>query len=252
MLLAVGAVSLMLLTILGSYLGLLSPWLSILLGTLAAYTAFTPVHEAVHGNVSRFPVVNNLVGHACSAALLGAYEPYRYLHVQHHRHTNDAPEDPDYWCARGPAWLWPVRWATQDLGYIAFYWRHWSERPSLEKFNLVFCAVLYLALAVATLLFSQALFAALLLAWFAPARASVFLLAATFSWLPHAPHRDRDPIRATTVNSSPWLTWMLLGQNFHLLHHLHPRIPFYRLSPSWVKLGPEIMEKGGLDKRHMD
>jgi fatty acid desaturase len=80
-----------------------------------------------------------------------------------------------------------------------------------------------------------------------PARLALFTLAATFSWLPHAPHHSTDSYRATSVRSSPWLTWLLLGQNFHLVHHIDPGKPFYRLANIWKRSGQDFRERGAID-----
>ena len=244
---AVIAISLVLTAIWGLYVNWLPPYASLLLGTIAAYIGFTPVHEAVHGNVSRFRWLNQAIGHLCSTLLTGAFLPYCYLHHQHHRYTNDKPNDPDFWCAIGPTWLLPLRWATQDIGYLSFYYRHWSQRPWLERLDLLASTFLYVTLATTTLLLSPSLFFALLYSWIIPSRIALFLLAGSFSWLPHAPHRDQTPCLATSVRSSPWLFWLLLGQNFHLVHHLTPGIPFYRLRRAWGLQKNELMEKGGID-----
>lgn len=241
------AVGLTLIAIWGMYINWLPFYASLVLGTIAAYIGFTPVHEAVHGNVSCIRWLNQAIGHLCSLLLTGAFLPYCYLHHQHHRCTNDRPNDPDFWCALGPTWLLPLRWATQDIGYLSFYFRHWSQRPWLERLDLVASTLLYVILTLSTLWLSPTLFFALLCGWFVPARIALFCLAMSFSWLPHAPHRERTPWHATSVRSSPWLFWLLLGQNFHLVHHLTPGIPFYRLRRAWVLQKKEILEKGGID-----
>lgn len=247
--LATASLATLVIAILTSYYDIGPAWLSLVLGTLAAYVGFTPVHEAVHGNVSRYPWLNNLVGHLCSIPLNGAFTPYRYLHGQHHLHTNDQPNDPDFWSGQGRAWLLPLRWATQDVGYLRFYFGRWNERPLFERSDLLLSALMYALIAVVTLAFMPQLFVALLLGWFLPARIALFLLAATFSWLPHAPHRETDPHRATSVHSASWLTWALLGQNFHLVHHLNPGIPFYRLQRTWRDNREQLISQGAVDRK---
>jgi fatty acid desaturase len=246
--LATVAISTLFIAVVGQYLNWLPTAVAMILGTFAAYIGFTPVHEAVHGNVSRYRRLNDLVGHACSLLLLGAFRPYCYLHQQHHLHTNNEPADPDFWCAQGPKWLLPIRWATQDIGYLRFYFSRWSMRPRPERLGLILIGLAYLSLAIITLVFSQELFLALLTGWFIPARLALFFLAATFSWLPHAPHDEQSPYRATSVRSSRWLTYFLLGQNFHLVHHLNPGIPFHRLPGAWQQQREEIIAQGGIDR----
>ena len=43
------------------------------------------------------------------------FRMFRYIHMQHHRFTNDGERDPDHYAGRGSKWLLPLRWATLDL-----------------------------------------------------------------------------------------------------------------------------------------
>jgi len=225
------------------------PWFaSVGLGFLASFAGFTPVHEAVHGNVCRVRAVNDAVGHVCSLLLTGALRPYRFLHREHHTHTNHSHADPDHWCAEGPWWALPLRWLTQDVGYLRFYLLRLRTRPLAEGLDLLACSCLYVGVAVSTFLLHPDWFYALCLGWFIPARLALFALAATFSWLPHAPHVATDRYLATTVRSSSWLTWLFLGQNFHLVHHLDPSIPFHRLAAAWDSSRVELLKRGAVDR----
>ncbi len=216
--------------------------------TVACFAGFTPVHEAAHRNVSRSPWLNDAVGHACALLQLGTLLPYRFLHGEHHRNPNHPDRDPDAWSGRGPRWLLPLRWATQDVAYVAFYGRRWSTRPWRERLDLLACALLYVAVALGTAWLDPRLCFAVGVAWFVPARLAVVALAATFSWLPHAPHVVGDRYRATSVWSAPWLTVLLLGQNFHGVHHLYPHVPFHRLPGTWRAQRAELRARGVVDR----
>ena len=247
LLLAIACYTAMVIAVAGIFQGWL-PWgLALGIGFVAAFAGFTPVHEAVHGNVSRSTALNSLVGHLCSALLMGAFRPYCFLHREHHLHTNTPADDPDFWCGAGPKWAVPLRWLTQDIGYLRYYFLRWSMRPWSERANLMLCGGFYVAIAVGTAVFHPSLFRALLLGWMLPARLALLALAATFSWLPHAPHRSTQPYQATSVRSSPWLTWFLLGQNFHLVHHLDPSKPFYRLASIWKRARQDFIDRGARD-----
>jgi len=247
LLLAIVCCSASALAVIGAYQGWLPWWASVALGAVAAYVGFTPIHEAVHGNASRWKPLNAGVGRACTLLLNGAFQPYCFLHREHHRHTNSPADDPDYWCGAGPKWALPLRWLTQDVGYLRYYFSRWSTRPWPERADLLLCAGLYVAIAGGALLLNPSLFLALLFGWFLPARLALFALAATFSWLPHSPHQATDPHRATTVRSSTWLTWAFVGQNFHLVHHLDPGKPFYRLPGIWKQKRSELIQAGAVD-----
>ena len=60
----------------------------------------------------------------------------------------------------------------------------------------------------------------------------------TFDYLPHHPHDTTgadNPYRATAVRlGAEWLlTPLFIYHNYHLIHHLWPRVPFYRYGAVW-------------------
>ncbi len=237
--------------IVGIYVGVVSPIVAVVVGSVACFAGFTPVHEASHRSASRIAVVNEATGHLCSTLLTGAFTPYRWLHLEHHKHTNDVDQDPDHWSGRGPSWLLPLRWVTQDVGYLAFYGRRWRDRPSAERANLAIATAGYAGVFVGSFAVDRDLFVGLVAGWFVPARVALFALACTFDWLPHAPHivtAAVDRHRATVVRSASVWTWLLLGQNHHLVHHLYPAVPFHRLARVWRARKQELLAHGAVDK----
>jgi beta-carotene hydroxylase len=224
------------------------PWpVATLVATLTCFAGFTPVHEAAHGNVHHWRPLNDAVGHACATLLTGALLPYRFLHREHHRHTNVDGADPDLWGGRGATWALPLRWLTQDVGYLWFYGRRWRQRPLLERANLVISLALYVVVLGVALWAGPRWLLAVVAGWFVPARLALLALACTFAWLPHAPHTATSRYQSTTVRSHPLLTWLLLGQNFHGLHHIYPRVPFYRMASTWRAIHPEMQARGMVD-----
>jgi ring-1,2-phenylacetyl-CoA epoxidase subunit PaaE len=221
-------------------LGHIPAWLAIVVCAAAAYALYTPMHEAVHGLVSENRALNNWIGRIAGlplSILPGGYCMYRFAHLHHHRHTNEGHDkDPDAWCGRGRAWTLPLRWAAVDFKYLVFYWRAFGERHRLEKREVVVSALLVGGAAAGLVAFGHGL--SLLLFWVAPARIALFLLAWSFDYLPHRPYR-------VTARDNPWqatnnrlgLEWLLspllLGQNYHLVHHLYPALPFYRYRRAW-------------------
>ena len=76
--------------------GLIPMPLAVLAATAAAYAAFTPMHDAAHGSVSRRKEINEPVGRAAAAVLSGPFIVFRYMHLEHHRFTNEPERDPDF------------------------------------------------------------------------------------------------------------------------------------------------------------
>ena len=233
-------------TVLATGLGYLPAGVAVAVSTVLCFAGFTPVHEAAHGNVAPWRPLNEATGHACALLVMGALLPYRFIHGQHHRHTNVEALDPDLW-GTGSPWSLPLRWVSQDVGYLGFYLARWGQRPRSERANLVGCGAVYVVVAMAAALAGAPWVIAVLAGWFVPARVALVLLAWTFAWLPHAPH-DPEPERATTVYSGLPLHVLLLGQSYHGLHHRWPKVPFYRLHHMWQGADPALVA-GIMDRR---
>ena len=103
-----------------------------------------------------------------------------------------------------------------------------------------------------------------LYAYNAPIIAAVMFLGLAFDYLPHRPHNDAtNPLRATSLvtlwqpaqrNATPqqvaasgirFLTWPLLHQNFHLVHHIFPpTVPFYLYERLYWDVADKLHEAG--------
>ncbi len=81
-----------------------------------------------------------------------------------------------------------------------------------------------------------------------PERIAMFFLAWWFDWLPHHGLEDtqRDNrYRATRTRvGMEWLfTPLMLSQNYHLVHHLHPSVPFHRYLATWRRSEEAYLER---------
>ncbi|WP_182379959.1 fatty acid desaturase [Nocardioides sp. WS12] len=215
-----------------------TPWLTIPMGAAVTFLMFSVLHEATHHAISSDTRLNNTFGHL-SQPFVATYTTFpmiKFIHIEHHRNTNEPKTvDPDGWTSEGPWWQLPFRWLTIDLWYFVFYLRRIFERPRSESVPtaLVFVAVMATfgwlfttsyASELATILIGQ--------------RIGLMVLAWWFDYLPHhgltATQRE-DKYQATRVRVGGefWLTPLFVYQNYHLVHHLHPSIPFYRYVRAW-------------------
>jgi fatty acid desaturase len=130
----------------------------------------------------------------------------------------------------------PFRWLTIDLHYY-----RWMTR---REGGLVFAAVLGLiASALCYLGHAQTV----IFCWLLPARIAIGLVAFSFSYFPHAPHTlttKENRYRASNILLYPGLTPLLLCQNYHLVHHLYPGVPFYRYARLFIAKREELIERG--------
>jgi beta-carotene hydroxylase len=217
-------------------------WAALAMLTVSAYLAFTPMHDASHRGLSQLPFLNEVIGRVCSLTLFGPFAAFRYVHLEHHKHTNDEGKDPDAWSGRRPAWLLPLRWITQDAHYYFVYLKAGRNRAEMAEVVGVLAAQL---VAVVALCVSGR--ADLALVWFLSSRLALGFLAYSFDYLPHRPHTVRgkdNRYLATSVHPSFVLQVVLLNQNLHLIHHLHPAVPFYRYGKLWRQQEASLRAQG--------
>ena len=213
---------------------------AILFNTIAAYMSFTPAHEASHGSVSANRALNDWVGRLATVlqSPVPFFRAFRYIHMQHHKFTNDKTKDPDLYVGSGPGWLLPLKWTTLDINYLYRYLNPsvFMKRPKSERREMLL-ALLFAAVVLAVISANGWLNYYLLL-FLIPGRITAIFLAITFDFLPHYPHQAQakdQPFQCTSnrVGMEWLLTPVLLFQNYHLVHHLYPSVPFYRLLKIW-------------------
>jgi phenylacetate-CoA oxygenase/reductase PaaK subunit len=215
---------------------------------VVSFVMFTVLHDATHYSISTKRWVNALFGRLSVpfVAAYGTFGVIGYIHIEHHRHSNDDAEDPDSYASHGPWWQLPLRWATTDLSYARFYARRRKTRPRPETAEVLAVAVVETAI-FATVIATGHLYE-LAIVYFIPQRIALTCLAWWFDWLPHhgleATQRE-DRYRATRNRvGMEWLyTPLLLSQNYHLIHHLHPSIPFYRYLATWRRNEQAYLER---------
>ncbi|GAC1382380.1 MAG: fatty acid desaturase [Marmoricola sp.] len=221
---------------------------TIMLSATAIFVLFTVVHDAAHYSVSTHRWVNVAFGRAAMLFVspLISYKSFAFIHIEHHRNTNDGANDPDHFVSGAPRWQLPVRFLLMDVPYLTFLIRHVKRRPRAEVVETSFLLATSGALIV-TSAFTGHLWT-LALVFLIPERVAVFVLAWWFDWLPHHDLEDtqqENRYRATRnrVGSEWVLTPLLLSQNYHLVHHLHPSIPFYRYVAAWKRNEEAYLER---------
>ncbi|MDA8776325.1 fatty acid desaturase [Alphaproteobacteria bacterium] len=220
--------------------GRLPLWSAILLNTVAAYFAFTVAHDATHSSVSTNRKLNDWLGRISTMLLepAPAFGVFRFVHMQHHKFTNDPERDPDSYAGRGPALLLPLKWATVDAAYFRFYLSPsvFNRRPKKERMELYIGGLVGLTIIGAAIYGGWLTY--YLLLHFVPTRIVKVFLTLSFDFLPHYPHQTKaqeDPFQSTSNRVGfEWLmTPLFLYQNYHLVHHLYPTAPFYRNLKLW-------------------
>ena len=209
-----------------------------LINGTSGYFLFSPMHDAIHSSVGRSKKLNLWVGRITFLyfSSLVAFELMRFIHFRHHRNANGEGDEADNIVQSGPAWLRPLKWPFIDLIYGWKYLGYWKDRPKSETRSVI---IMFLTtLVVWPWLIINGYLMELLMFWIIPQRISFFFISFIFVYLPHVPNEiseKEDAYRATSIREGmEWLlSPLMMYQNYHLVHHLYPNVPFYRLVKIW-------------------
>ncbi len=239
------------LTIYAGLTGLFSLTTCCIINTVLAYLLFTPMHEAVHGNIrgrsTQLKIVEHGLGWLSGAVLMVALPVFRYIHLTHHSHTNDEELDPDYWVASRNPFFLMVKCFTMVGDYYYFFFRDARKQLADEKLKNGFIIGTLGLLIYNSLAFVwgwQMGWQYPLLLWVLPALFAITFLAFVFDWLPHHPHAVQKRYLDTRIILFPGLGVLLLSQNLHLIHHLYPNVPFYKYGAVFKKMRSYLESKG--------
>lgn len=243
-----GALAAFVLSTIGYASGGFPAWATIAVNAAVTFVMFTVVHDAVHHAISTARWVNGPIGRLAWVFVVPiiSFPAFKFIHVEHHRHANDDDNDPDTFASHTPAWQAPVRWALAEGFYGNYLIRRLRGRPAGE--NVETLLMLGLSVTGLTLAIATGKLWTLAVVFLIPQRIGIFVLAWWFDWLPHhglAATQRTDRYRATRARvGMEWLfTPMMLSQNYHLVHHLHPSVPFYRYVQTWRRNEAAYLER---------
>jgi beta-carotene hydroxylase len=226
--------------------------LGLALNTYILITVFSPLHEAVHQNLTgRRPALvwlNAVIGHAAGALLLLAFPLFRLIHLSHHGNTNDPAMDPDYQLRSRSAAELLVKLVLVVPHYLAFYARQPVVRRGRTARNLIDRGTCLAVYAAPVILWSMGYGQATLLLWVLPAVIAIAVLS-LLHWSLHLPYASRERyFNARNVHTRKWFAGFLRllyqDQHCHLIHHLFPRIPVHLQRIAFERIRPVLEAKG--------
>lgn len=232
---------------------LLPLWSLALLFGAVTYMSYTPVHEAAHGNIhgknEKLKWLNDLCGYLCAPIIMVPYSTHTIEHFTHHRYTNQAEKDPDFvvkemgdglkgflftifkflWVQN--TFLFKDYWATASVKEKSIYF---AEIGVSIGWRVVALTLLPLDAGLAVIIGGYLIGGIFTAYWFA--------------YRPHLPYEEPARYRNTNSLIMPkWLKpieWFWLGQNLHSIHHLFPRVPFYRYHDLHREIEPILRAHG--------
>lgn len=229
------------------YLGGTFPyWAVFAINTLAIYAIFTALHDATHGSLSSDRRINDWLGTLAAVPLFPGFTTglYRYLHLEHHRHTGIPSKDPDEITVSTPMPWKLLAWTFLDVYWMAWYARRVPQRPASEVASAAGSAAFFIGWHVAWLTSPFAWEFVLL--WLIPQRAGITLLVYLFAAIQHPEgvHQNERPLQGTRMFKGGWLAHLLMiSQSQHLMHHLFPTVPYYRYNRAWRAARPFLRDR---------
>jgi beta-carotene hydroxylase len=213
-------------------------WFVFIANFVAMYVLGTVIHDASHGVAHRNRAINAAIGHV-SAVLQGfVYPVFMRVHMQHHAHVNDPENDPDHFVSTGgPLWLIAVRFFYHE---IFFFQRRLWRNFELYEWAISRAILVFVLLAG----YKFGFLSYILGYWFVPAGIMGLALGLFFDYLPHRPFKETGRWQNARVYPGWFLNVLLLGQNYHLIHHLWPSIPWYNYQAAYYQMKPLLDEKG--------
>lgn len=233
------------------FMGLIPVWLGLIIATITATISYLPSHEAQHDIITRpgskLFWLNETVGYLSTIPLALPYQVAKITHREHHLHTNHDDLDPDISSrANGP---WHAIWRTiqnrQPRGKGAFN-AYGRTLIRLKRFDALRAGALY-RFGWYVILFGlawsgHAIEAACL--WWLPHHLAYTYIQYYLSWAPHHPAKETGRLRATRSFRAAVGNILSFGMQFHIVHHLHPRIPLLRTEEAYWEMRPILEARG--------
>jgi beta-carotene hydroxylase len=247
-------------TVILCVLGMMPLVLAFPLVVILTYLTYTLLHESAHGSISgsrqSLRWVNEALGYMAAWILMIPLTAHRHEHLAHHRHTNEENGDPDFRVGDisdsvGQAVRVPFAiFAAQFTYYIRNRWDKAPGRQNLYFFLEVAAALLPRLALIAAGFWVEGV-ALFVLAWWLGLMITLYL----FAYLVHRPHNEvgRYVNTSTFLASGIWgpiVTALWVCQNYHSIHHLFPRVPFYNY-PALFRDIERIMAARGAPIHHL-
>lgn len=218
-----------------------------IVNTVVLYSAYTIVHEAVHGNISsrhkELRWLDVLAGTIACIPLWLFFFQHTKQHMEHHKYTN-TDRDPDIYSKGSfPVWLFiRLPWSLINYFNPVLLYRdclgfHVPKRQiAMTMITFALQAAVLIGLIAAGYGYE------LLVLWFIPWWIGQTVMLTLFTWAPHHDHSETGRYRDTRESLFPGGNFLLLGQNHHLIHHMMPGVPFYRYQRTFKEIRP-LLEK---------
>ena len=239
------------LTILSMLSGVM-PWtVGFFLGAVLTYASYTIMHDAAHGSIcgkkKSLKWLNNGLGYISGQIIFMPFIAHQQEHLAHHRHTNVAGQDPDLYATRDS--LWSLIRGTLIVGalqYKYYFQNCWRLAQTKDKIIVLLELIGMVGWRASFFIFGFWKLGLLILAL---NFAGGLILTTFFVWIAHRPYKQTERYKNTNTYIFPGrlddvVSWLWLFQNYHSIHHLFPKVPFYSYRNLYRKIEPVMVERG--------
>lgn len=232
-----------------------APWVAMLVaqGFLLQMLAFFAhdafVHRAVGGR--RF---SRIAGSVFATPATVVFSEYKHLHLAHHRYVNTDGDSEEYKRDFDRRW---VKWALLTPVGTQLSWfgvfrqgdrEPWKPSYSEHESRLVRQETRALVFAFAAMIALAFFFPGVVLrGYFLPLLTITPIASSLRVILEHADVDSRSPLGNSTFYRTGWISGPLFlwgSGDCHLVHHLYPAIPFYRMRRATRLAEPVLLEAG--------
>lgn len=231
-------------------------WCGFLVSTVCAYYSLGPLHDAMHGNISgngasteEAPWFDTVFGWISSIPLIMPFSAYRMMHYRHHAHTNDPNADPDYYLAASNWYTAAWRAMLRRLILVTTMIRRGpkadlSDSPRVRRAKVVMALINYTSLLVLIGAAYYGYFAEVFFLWYLPSKVATLFAEILTGYVPHYPFQAMAQFEHSRIVRFWGSTVLLFGHDHHALHHLFPRIPFFKYAEVFARIRPELERSG--------
>lgn len=238
-----------------SYIGLIgaiytesiSLFSGMLISTVLLYLGFTVVHEAGHGNIAHdiswMKPVERFMGWTFTTLFfIVPFGLFAKTHDYHHAFTNDPDRDPDHWVS-GDTWKdASLRALFLPLNYLVLMATRFRKDPVIASTHTSSLIYFVTTFSIVVGLVAAGYGTELLIVGIIPIFLSSYVLGMLFDWIPHMPTRQQGRFQNTRSYLFPGLKFLTLGQNYHHIHHLYPRVSWYHYQRVFNLIRPMLEE----------
>jgi acyl-lipid omega-6 desaturase (Delta-12 desaturase) len=233
-----------------------SPILANLFLPILMFRSFALMHECVHGSAIRNKPINSIIGIVAGALCALPFEPWKKIHLAHHKWSGNVDKDPSMGLIRN----FPSYNRFTKL-VLRISWRLWIPSTALAQ-HFVFWASSWrfvkgtktrkeLLMNLSSIAVPLALYLQLPWLSLAPGILAYLLMVEVINF----PHHLQMPMiegestfkakdQHLTARSCWYPKWfsrhILNNFNLHIEHHLFPALPWYRLDEIKVNLKEQL------------